>query len=101
LPLLPGDIEYQTKPPRLRFAQTAQDESGLTVEGGVIWHDLRRTFATELRGRQVRKYDIADLLGHTIQSVRGTYVGREFLLSYFVRFQLLSSTRRYIELQVF
>ena len=22
---------------------------GLTVEGGVIWHDLRRTFATELR----------------------------------------------------
>ena len=31
---------------------------GLTVEGGVIWHDLRRTFATELRGRQVHEYDI-------------------------------------------
>ena len=46
---------------------------GLTVEGGVIWHDLRRTFATELRGRQVHEYDIADLLGHTIQSVTGTY----------------------------
>jgi len=45
---------------------------GLTVEGGVIWHDLRRTFATELRGRQVHEYDIADLLGHTIQSVTGT-----------------------------
>lgn len=37
---------------------------GLTVEGGVIWHDLRRTFATELRGRQAHEYDIADLLGH-------------------------------------
>ncbi len=46
---------------------------GLTVEGGLIWHDLRRTFATELRGRQVHEYDISDLLGHTIQSVTGTY----------------------------
>jgi integrase len=46
---------------------------GLTIEGGAICHDLRRTFATELRGRQVHEYDIADLLGHTIQSVRGTY----------------------------
>ena len=46
---------------------------GLTVEGGVIWHDLRRTFATGLRGREVHEYDIADLLGHTIQSVTGTY----------------------------
>ena len=45
---------------------------GLTVEGGVIC-DLRRTFATELRGRQIHEYDIADLLGHTIQSVTGTY----------------------------
>ena len=39
----------------------------------MIWHDLRRTFATELRGRQVHEYDISDLLGHTIQSVTGTY----------------------------
>ncbi len=46
---------------------------GLTVEGGLIWHDLRRTFATELRGRQVHEYDISDLLGHSIQSVTGTY----------------------------
>ena len=38
---------------------------GLTVEGGVIWHDLRRTFATKLRARQVPEYEIADLLGHT------------------------------------
>jgi hypothetical protein len=26
-----------------------------------------------LRGRQVHEYDISDLLGHTIQSVTGTY----------------------------
>ena len=39
----------------------------------MIWHDLLCTFATELRGRQVHEYDIADLLGHTIQSVKGTY----------------------------
>ena len=45
----------------------------LTVERGLIWHDLRRTFATELRARQVHEYDIADLLGYTIQSVNGTY----------------------------
>lgn len=61
---------------RSRF-QTACERAeipfGLTVEGGVIWHDLRRTFATELRARQVHEYDIADLLGHNIQAVTGTY----------------------------
>ena len=46
---------------------------GQKVEAGITWHDLRRTFATELRGRQVHEYDISDLLGHTIQSVTGTY----------------------------
>lgn len=60
---------------RSRF-QTACERAeipfGLTVEGGVIWHELRRTFATELRARQVHEYDIADLLGHNIQSVTGT-----------------------------
>jgi hypothetical protein len=39
---------------------------GQNVEGGLIWHDLRRTFATELRGRQGHEYDISDLLGHTM-----------------------------------
>ena len=29
--------------------------------------------ATELRGKQVHEYDIADLLGHNIQAVTGTY----------------------------
>ena len=39
----------------------------------MIWHDLRHTCATELRARQVHEYDIADLLGHNIQAVTGTY----------------------------
>jgi integrase len=53
--------------------ERAEIPCGLMVEGGVIWHDLRRTFATELRARQVHEYDIADLLGHNIQAVTGTY----------------------------
>ena len=57
---------------RLRVNR-AEIPFGLIVEGGLIWHDLRRTFATELRARQVHEYDIADLLGHTIQAVTGTY----------------------------
>jgi integrase len=56
-----------------KACERAEIPFGLTLEGGLIWHDLRRTFATELRGRQVHEYDISDLLGHTIQSVTGTY----------------------------
>jgi hypothetical protein len=32
--------------------EQAEIPFGLSVEGGVIWHDLRRTFAAELRARQ-------------------------------------------------
>ncbi len=53
--------------------ERAEIPFGLAVEGGVIWHDLRRTFATELRARQVHEYGITDLLGHNIQAVTGTY----------------------------
>lgn len=38
---------------------------GETVPGGIIWHDLRRTFATRLRANGVHEYDISDLLGHS------------------------------------
>jgi integrase len=31
---------------------------GETVPGGIIWHDLRRTFATRLRANGVHEYDI-------------------------------------------
>lgn len=53
--------------------ERAEIPCGLTVEGGLIWHDLRRTFVTELRARQVHEYDISDLLGHNIQDVTGIY----------------------------
>jgi integrase len=36
-----------------------------TVPGGIIWHDLRRTFATRLRANGVHEYDISDLMGHS------------------------------------
>src|ERR1051326_8026628 len=46
---------------------------GLTVEGGVIWPDLRRTFATELRGREnVRKRIGAEGRSRTRTSFRTT-----------------------------
>jgi len=38
---------------------------GETTPGGIIWHDLRRTFATRWRARGVHEYDIQDLLGHS------------------------------------
>ena len=56
-----------------KACELAEIPFGQTVEAGITWHDLRRTFATELRRRQVHEYDISDLLGHTIQSVTGTY----------------------------
>jgi len=34
---------------------------GETVPGDIIWHDLRRTFATRLRANGVHEYDISDL----------------------------------------
>jgi len=34
---------------------------GETTPGGIIWHDLRRTFATRLRANGVHEYDISDL----------------------------------------
>jgi integrase len=56
-----------------KACERAEIPSGIATEGGLIWHDLRRTFATELRARQVHEYDIADLLGHHVQAVTGTY----------------------------
>jgi len=41
--------------------------------GGIIWHDLRRTFATRLRAHGVHEYDIQDLLGHSQPGVTKVY----------------------------
>ena len=46
---------------------------GETVPGGIIWHDLRRTFATRLRANGVHEYDISDLLGHSRPGVTRVY----------------------------
>lgn len=46
---------------------------GETVPGGIIWHDLRRTFATRLRANGVHEYDISDLLGHSRPGVTKVY----------------------------
>ena len=46
---------------------------GETVSGGIIWHDLRRTFATRLRANGVHEYDIGDLLGHSRPGVTQVY----------------------------
>ena len=46
---------------------------GETVPGGIIWHDLRRTFATRLRANGVHEYDISDLLGHSRPGVTQVY----------------------------
>ena len=46
---------------------------GETKRGGIIWHDLRRTFATRLRANGVHEYDIEDLLGHAKPGVTKVY----------------------------
>jgi integrase len=51
----------------------AQIAFGETVPGGIIWHDLRRTFATRLRANGVHEYDISDLLGHSRPGVTHVY----------------------------
>ncbi len=46
---------------------------GETKPGGIIWHDLRRTFATRLRANGVHEYDIQELLGHAKPGVTKVY----------------------------
>ena len=46
---------------------------GETVPGGIIWHDLRRTFATRLRANGVHEYDISGLLGHSRPGLTQVY----------------------------
>jgi integrase len=46
---------------------------GETNRGGIIWHDLRRTFATRLRANGVHDYDIQDLLGHAKPGITKVY----------------------------
>jgi integrase len=43
------------------------------MPGGIVSHDLLRTFATRLRANGVHGYDIQDLLGHAKPGVTKVY----------------------------
>jgi len=56
-----------------RACKMAKIPHGQKASGGIIWHDLRRTFATRLRALGIHEYDIKDLMGHTIPGVTSVY----------------------------
>ena len=56
-----------------RACKTAKVPHGEKTPGGIVWKDLRRTFATRLRALGVHEYDIKTLLGHTIPGVTAIY----------------------------
>jgi integrase len=69
-----GVNEYSLRWGFEEACKKAEIAFGETVPGGIIWHDLRRTFATRLRACSVHEYDIQDLLGHLRQGVTKVYV---------------------------
>jgi integrase len=56
-----------------RACKTAKIAFGEKISGGIVWRDLRRTFATRLRAQGTHEYDIKTLLGHKIPGVTSTY----------------------------
>ena len=43
----------------------AEIPHGQITRGGLVWHDLRHTFATRLREQGVHELDIMQLMGHS------------------------------------
>lgn len=68
-----GVNEYSLKWGFEEACKRAEIVYGETKRGGIIWHDLRRTFATRLRANGVHEYDIQDLLGHAKPGVTKVY----------------------------
>jgi integrase len=68
-----GVNEYSLKWAFEEACTRAEIVYGETKRGGIIWHDLRRTFATRLRANGVHEYDIQDLLGHAKPGVTKVY----------------------------
>jgi integrase len=68
-----GVNEYSLKWGFEEACKRAEIVYGETKAGGIIWHDLRRTFATRLRANGVHEYDIQDLLGHAKPGVTKVY----------------------------
>lgn len=46
---------------------------GQIKPGGLVWHDLRHTFATRLREQGVHELDIMQLMGHSSLSMTASY----------------------------
>ena len=46
---------------------------GQATPGGLVWHDLRHTFATRLRERGIHELDIKDLMGHATAKMTERY----------------------------
>ena len=46
---------------------------GQTTAGGIVWHDLRHTFATRLREQGVHELDIMQLMGHSSVRMTASY----------------------------
>jgi integrase len=53
--------------------EAANIPHGQKVSGGIVWHDLRRTFGTRLRALTVQEYDLKTLLDHKIAGVTAGY----------------------------
>lgn len=68
-----GVNDYSLKRGFEEACKRAEVVYGETKPGGIIWHDLRRTFATRLRVNGVHEYDIQDLLGHAKPGVTKVY----------------------------
>ena len=68
-----GVNEYSLKWGFEEACKRAEIVYGEAKAGGIVWHDLRRTFATRLRANGVHEYDIQDLLGHAKPGVTKVY----------------------------
>jgi integrase len=76
-----GVDDYWLKAGFKRACERGEITQGLFKAGGVSWHDLRRTFATQLREHNVHAYDIKYLLGHAIDKGETARYARESLPS--------------------
>jgi integrase len=51
----------------------AEIPCGQMTAGGLVWHDLRHTFATRLREQGVHELDIMQLMGHSSVNMTASY----------------------------
>lgn len=56
-----------------RACKAANIPYGQTAAGGIVWHDLRHTFATRLLEEGVHELDIMKLMGHLSLKMTASY----------------------------